>query len=99
MEVTLKLGLCYLWVDRYCINQADEEEMTRLFSMMDVIYRNAELTIIAAVGEGPEEGLPGVRKSSPIPHQRTVEIGVHSLSVISYHQNELQRSKWHTRGW
>jgi hypothetical protein len=98
MEVTLKLGLCYLWVDRYCINQDDDEEKTRLFSMMDVIYRNAEVTIIAAAGEGPEDGLPGVRESSRVSHQ-TVQIGMHLLSVVPHHHSELKRSKWDTRGW
>jgi hypothetical protein len=37
MEVTLKLGLRYLWVDRYCINQDDEDERHNIIRNMDAI--------------------------------------------------------------
>ncbi|KAK7180134.1 hypothetical protein DPSP01_012282 [Paraphaeosphaeria sporulosa] len=98
MEVALELDVGYLWVDRYCINQVDQEEKERLFAMMDVIYRNAELTIIAAAGNGPEMGLPGVRPGSMMPHEK-VHVGIHSFSVVPLHHSELRRSKWNTRGW
>jgi len=37
MEVTLKLGWRYLWVDRYCINQDDEHEKHNIIRNMDAI--------------------------------------------------------------
>ena len=61
IEVTLRLGFQYLWVDRYCINQSDKEDQHNQIRQMDLIYSNAEFTIIAAAGNGPHHGLPGVR--------------------------------------
>ena len=49
----------YLWVDRYCVPQ-DEEQLKLQIENMGRIYKNAEFTIIAAAGDGPEYGLPGV---------------------------------------
>jgi hypothetical protein len=60
IDVTLKLQLQYLWVDRYCINQSDEDDKHNQIRQMDLIYANARVTIIAAAGEGPAYGLPGV---------------------------------------
>ena len=41
MEVTLQLGLQYLWVDRYCIPQDQEAVKHREIRHMDLIYRGA----------------------------------------------------------
>lgn len=60
VEVTNKLGLQYLWVDRLCINQADDNEKAYLISKMTTIYEEAELTIVAAAGTGASHGLPGI---------------------------------------
>ena len=62
ITVTQLLGFEYLWVDRYCINQGNEEEMVQQCSRMDVIYSGAEITIIAAAGQDPSFGLPGVSR-------------------------------------
>jgi hypothetical protein len=40
MEVTLKIGLRYLWVDRYCINQEDAEEKHNIIRNMDAICKS-----------------------------------------------------------
>ncbi|PMD31096.1 HET-domain-containing protein [Hyaloscypha variabilis F] len=100
--VTKRLGYRYLWVDRYYINQEDEDEKTHQLARMDSIYRNAELTIIAAAGENPNYGLPGVshrkRKSE---HLTTcARIGKHFLISLSPHSEvSLLGSTWATRGW
>jgi hypothetical protein len=59
MFVTLKLGMRYLWVDRYCINQDDPEEKHGAIRNKDSIYRNAFVTTIAAAGSGSDYGLQG----------------------------------------
>ncbi|KAK4168078.1 heterokaryon incompatibility protein-domain-containing protein, partial [Cladorrhinum sp. PSN259] len=48
MLVVLKLGLQYLWVDRYCIDQSDSDSKHYMISQMDRIYMSAKLAIIAA---------------------------------------------------
>lgn len=58
------LGHRYLWVDRYCIPQDDEAQRLVLISRMGDIYANSVLTIVAAAGNGPRHGLPGVGRTA-----------------------------------
>jgi len=59
MVVVSALGLQYLWVDQFCINQEDKQELTETINSMDAIYAHAELTIIS-LGASEADGLPGV---------------------------------------
>ncbi|EOA87548.1 uncharacterized protein SETTUDRAFT_109438, partial [Exserohilum turcica Et28A] len=61
---TKKLGYRYLWVDRYCIDQSDENDQHNQIKQMDLIYSHAKVTIIAAAGKDPSYGLPGVSRNS-----------------------------------
>jgi hypothetical protein len=62
MIVTKRLGFRYLWVDRYCINQNNADEVAEQCSKMDLICQHAELTIIAAIGDDPTYDLFGVSR-------------------------------------
>jgi hypothetical protein len=98
-QVALKLNISYLWVDKYCINQLDVEDMETQIEQMDLIYANSLLTIIAAAGEGPHYGLPGVagtvRKEQP-----SLKIGeYHLVSTLRHGRDVVLESKWGTRGW
>ena len=68
LQVTSDIGFKYLWVDKYCINQGDDQDK-EIQIQMGLIYANAMVTIIAATGKGPHHGLPGVagtlRKTQP----------------------------------
>ncbi|KAH4995984.1 hypothetical protein HBI76_020100 [Parastagonospora nodorum] len=98
IKVAINLGVPYLWVDRYCIDQDNEEEKHSLISNMNRIYSGAEITIIAAAGPDPHYGLPGVsvtqRKGFDI---TTLDCG----SLIRYPDpsDELAGYPWTTRGW
>jgi hypothetical protein len=98
MNVTKQLGFTYLWVDQLCI-PADCRE--RQVSEMDKIYRNATLTIVAAVRDA-ESGLPGVgamnrkRNAPPILRVNEVNIGLRMPRNLS---NSLHDTTWVTRGW
>lgn len=97
MFVTLRLGMRYLWVDRYCIDQNNPEEKHDAIRNMDSIYRNAFITIIAAAGSGSDYGLPGVsrpRKSTP-----PVGIDSHAFMVMQNPSIDMKDSTWNTRGW
>jgi len=100
--VAKTLGYRYLWVDRYCINQKDEEEKADQCGKMDLIYQNADLTIIAAVGENPTYGLPrvGLRKRKPRYLTACSKIGKHFLiSTESWPNEAVEGTKWKTRAW
>ncbi|KUI56684.1 hypothetical protein VP1G_10834 [Cytospora mali] len=60
INVSSFLGYRYLWIDRYCIPQDDEEIKTCLVHNMDKIYSESDLTIIASASERPSEGLTGM---------------------------------------
>jgi hypothetical protein len=47
-------------VDKYYIDQTDDEDKHIQIRNIDQIYTNAKLTIVAAFGSEPTTGLPGV---------------------------------------
>lgn len=102
MLVTLKLKIRYLWCDRYCIRQDPEteeekNEKHRQIARMCDIYGGASITIIAAAGDGPDYGLPGVVKKRKFPR---VRIGSRTLlATLADPKTLIDRSKWSTRGW
>jgi hypothetical protein len=66
---------------------------------MDLVYARAHLTIIAAAGEDPDYGLPGLRGTLRS-RQSHLKIGHHSLvSTLPSPKRAIKRSKWATRGW
>jgi hypothetical protein len=99
ITLTRCLGMQYLWIDRYCIDQSEPNEVSHQVQMMDLIYHNAEITIIAAAGSDPFYGLPGVsvrfREA-----QSSKRIGKHTLfAQVSDPITFTQDSIWNTRGW
>jgi len=57
----------------------------------------AELTIIAASGNGPYHGLPGVSRLRS--RRPTLTVGDHTLVAVESPRQEIGSSKWGTRGW
>jgi hypothetical protein len=55
-----QLGERFLWIDRLCIMQDDEETKLQEINGMGRVYGNAFLAIIAATGDNAEAGLQGV---------------------------------------
>ena len=66
ITVTLKLGLRYLWVDRYCIPQDNLPEKHLQIQHMGDIYANSFRTVIACAGDSAEAGLPGANMTPRI---------------------------------
>ncbi|KAF4633974.1 hypothetical protein G7Y89_g4138 [Cudoniella acicularis] len=99
ITVTLELGFDYLWIDRYCIWQDDDEDKHAQIRLMSQIYGSAQATIIAAAGSDPKYGLPGVGKRSRIP-QPKVKIGPRALCwTMETSKSLLQNSVWITHAW
>ncbi len=102
LTVTKKFGYRYLWIDRYCIDQKNEQERADQVGKMDLIYHNAELTIITAIGMDPSYGLPGVglRKRQPKHLTACAKIGSHFLiSIVKWSKLALENTRWITRAW
>ncbi|EUC45918.1 hypothetical protein COCMIDRAFT_4955 [Bipolaris oryzae ATCC 44560] len=98
MDVAINLGIPYLWVDRYCIDQGNAEEKHRIIKNMNRVYEQAEVTIIAAIGDDPHHGLPGVRgtfREKPL----ILEIGGVSFVLVENTPYEINKTKWSSRAW
>lgn len=92
------MGFRYLWADRYCIPQDDDEEKRQQLQMMGRIYEKAHFTIIAAAGDGPDHGLPGVTTTMR-PVQPSIKFGKCLLAPVPRPDWDVSVSRWVTRGW
>ncbi|KAI9150127.1 C2H2 finger domain transcription factor dvrA [Paramyrothecium foliicola] len=72
MAVVKELGLRDLWVDRYCLDQADKTEFQAQLNLIADIYRHALVTITAPTGSDASYGLPGVSCRSRINQPRLI---------------------------
>ncbi|KAK2009141.1 HET-domain-containing protein, partial [Colletotrichum eremochloae] len=101
MTLTKLLGYEYLWVDKYCINQTDPSELGDQIRKMDLIYSNAEVTIVAAAGPDESFGLPGVG-STRRPKQDVVFFA-DNITIINMGPHPVvhveKESRWWKRGW
>ncbi|KAF2429642.1 HET-domain-containing protein, partial [Tothia fuscella] len=61
MELTRKMGVQYLWVDCLSIIQDSPKKHQDIINM-DIVYSQAELTIVAVSGTDANSGLPGVQR-------------------------------------
>lgn len=94
---TQALGYRYLWVDRHCITNEDEDVRKRQLLEMNAVYANAQVTIVAAAGEDSAFGLPGVSRSRYQPFAR---IQGHALVAVPPEPAKvIKDSTWWTRGW
>ncbi|RYN75649.1 hypothetical protein AA0120_g11973 [Alternaria tenuissima] len=98
--VTLQLGYSYIWIDRYCIDQQNDAEKHRLIMNMGAVYRGATLTIIAAAGDSPHNGLPGIN-GTPRGQQYSHAVGTSGQRILGLEvpKYDIQDSVWNTRGW
>lgn len=98
MNVAKGCGFDYIWVDQLCI---PEDARDLQIAEMDVVYRNAALTIIAAV-ENATSGLPGIgamNRTRNVPSVLDVAgvcIGLRTPRMVAH---ALRGEVWDTRGW
>lgn len=63
VDITRRLGISYLWIDRLCIVQDDEEDWVRESSRMCDIYASSTLTISADDAEDDDAGIYGEQRN------------------------------------
>ena len=100
IDVTQALHFRYLWIDRYCIDQSNDIDKDSQIRQMDLIYSGAQMTIIAAAGQDPHHGLPGVGGTLRKKKQPHLKFGDYTIiSTLSHPKPLVERSKWASRGW
>lgn len=93
------LRYVYLWVDKHCIEQENDDDKHHQISQMDLVYQAADLTIVAAAGNDADAGLPGVL-DTPRNQQLVVEMGdISIVSSMPHPHRTITESKWSTRAW
>lgn len=99
MAATKQLNHRYLWVDALCIVQNSAEDKVLNLSIMDQIYHDADITIVAAAGQNAEHGLPGVSVART-ERQMVVNIkGITVSNMLEAAAGAITFSRWNTRGW
>jgi hypothetical protein len=98
---TRELGLNYLWIDRYCINQRDPVDVEKQISNMDLVYECAELTIVALFGPTIDYGLPGISRQLEHIIQPTLDTdyGTFMATYIESMWDHQGTKAWDKRGW
>jgi len=96
--VTTALGLQYLWVDSICITQNDGADFLHQLHQMDLVYAEAELTIIAT-GCNSSTGLFGITRERSLLHKRVYINGFTITTFFDQTWSFVKRSPWATRGW
>jgi hypothetical protein len=97
---TLAVGIKYLWVDKYCIDQKDPDDVSRQIAQMDRIYENATATIVAASCSISDGGLPGV--STALRETQPWSISSDGTLLVSSMVSTMRifaDSHWSARGW
>ncbi|KAI0456154.1 heterokaryon incompatibility protein-domain-containing protein [Xylaria acuta] len=102
MVLTLRLGFRYLWVDRHCIDQNNEVNKARDLAIMDHIYENATLTIVAMAGSDDTYGLPGMGTEPIVSRNEPSQAILAGHTLVSLNPDILtsvRNSEWSTRAW
>lgn len=102
MYFTKLMGEHYLWVDRLCIIQDDNQHKAVQLSWMSSIYANSYFTIVAADGNDANYGLRGVcMDSSPRSYNPSILYFSPTCSMMQAPKFETQYNmkEWHKRGW
>ena len=100
IQLVKGIGMRYLWVDSLCIVQDDDTDKQQQLTIMDSIYNNAELLVVAATGSDANAGLPGVGSTPRRMWQRIEKIsGTQFTTAQPSLQQVLKWSVWNSRGW
>lgn len=102
IKVTAAIGIQYLWVDAYCLDQEESFERSYSLRNMHKIYNEAFFTIFALSNKSADDGLPGLHANT---RNRSSDIEF----VLDYEKiscftpkrlvDHFKEAYWSTRGW
>jgi hypothetical protein len=97
--VCKRISIPYLWVDRYCIDQADTTRKGAEIEGMGYRYLYAKITLIA--GMEPEDGLLPTSKAGEFARLQRIETiqGRKYITALPNITDQIQSSPWNDRAW
>ncbi len=101
VTVCQALGEQYLWIDLFCIDQSNHDELRSQINQMNKIYQKASFTIIARGPIDAYEGLPGISRPLRKRKQPTC-ITPHGKLAATHLRPAVAHSgkaPWDLRGW
>ena len=95
-----RCSLIAFQVDALCIDQTPSPQKEKQLAMMDIIYHCSTVTVVAASGQRSANGLPGVSMTGRrVPQGAETIAGKQLLTILPMLEQELEGSKYSTRGW
>lgn len=100
IEITISLGIPYLWIDAICILQDSPQDKALEISRMAAIYQSSHITIVAASAKHADEGFLLPRKApSPATTIAFMHNGFHAGTVNIRRRLKNRESPWGTDPW
>lgn len=100
ISVVQNLGMQYVWIDAYCIDQSNESELSQAISNMGSVYESAFMTLCPFWADS-RHGLHGV--SIPFKSPQTYPLGRDHIcwAYGRYHplDRDITDTPWHNRAW
>ncbi|KAK3343204.1 HET-domain-containing protein [Neurospora tetraspora] len=98
IDVTKFLGYRYIWIDSLCIEQDSTEDTITQIGSMHIIYAQASLTIVAAVGDSAQHSILHIDPTQLSSKYYTVGNLRFCLDRPEF-KEVVAASTWATRGW
>lgn len=98
IEVTSFLGYRYIWIDSLCIEQDSTEDTVAQIGSMHIIYAQASLTIVAAVGDSAQHSILHIDPNHLASKYHTIGRLRFCLDRPEF-KEVVASSTWATRGW
>ncbi|EGO54810.1 hypothetical protein NEUTE1DRAFT_141091 [Neurospora tetrasperma FGSC 2508] len=98
IEVTKFLGYRYIWIDSLCIEQDSTEDTVTQIGSMHIIYAQASLTIVAAVGDNAQHSILHIDPNQLLNKYHTIG-GLRFCLNRPEFKEVVASSTWATRGW
>lgn len=92
LQVTLRLGFSFLWIDSLCIVQDDVEDWKTESVRMGDLYRNASVTVAATRAKNSEAGFLGPRERTRVAKipRNSIDDEAGALNVYIGHRRSFE---------
>jgi hypothetical protein len=99
LQICSHLGEDYLWADRLCIIQDDDQDKAEQIGSMAEIFSTATFTLVIACGSSMDARLPGVNTDRNVVAGCADIQGLRFRSELPTFAHTIEASQWYTRGW